>query len=735
MKKILSILLTLVIILLAFPKITVSAAYKSGTVGNVEYTISGSHLIISGNGGMGYTSRWPWGRDITELTILEGVTSISRTAFAECKFLSFVELPNSLKIIENNAFYGCENLEFIDIPSGVSKIGGSAFGDCYNLRKIVLPRDLTEFDSSMLNGCTSLERIDVDDGNKKLCSTDGVLFSADKTTLIKYPMGRYDEYYSIPSGVKTIFENAFGGASYLEDIDIPSSVTKIGQDAFTGTRFLELFTSYQNGVLTVGHCAITAEGDFGSIFTDGYSVIADGAFEYCSGLTGMHIKSEITRIGENTFKNCKNLKQVALSPSVKEIANNAFSGCDALKEVYFAGTPTEAQKIKIGLGNSCFTSAKWYYNTCGYNSDHQWLFYSREEPTCTRKGKLTEQCLFCDKLRSESIPVANHSWTLKIIKKATCNSAGAKQKTCQVCHKTETEIIRPLGHEFEDNITIKGQISCKKAADIKCRRCGTPAIENKALISHKYGEWSEIKAPTCTLEGTKTRVCSDCKQKQTRIISALGHSFEKDAIKKEATIYSKGRIEGKCTRCKADVKQDVPCTYQNKKLGIKIEADEGVFKKGTVISVVRVEDDSPLIPQIEGLPKKFAAYSISAKIGTKAVKPNGKFKVTIEVPEDFSQDVEVYKLGLVEIDEIKSSLSSGEESVTVELKEFGNYAICDLSQGVATKSIAKNAGNDAFDLDFKLILNICVIALAAICLQMIIAVAIIFIVSKASKKK
>ncbi len=740
MKKAISLFLTFLIIVLAFPRFTASAYYKSGTVGNIEYTINGGHLIISGSGGMGYTARWPWGREITELTILDGVTSITRTAFSECQNLSYVELPDSLKIIENNAFYGCENLGFIDIPSNVSKIGNSAFADCTNLTRIVLPRDLTELGAGMLDGCISLERIEVDDGNKKFCSIDGVLFSADKTTLIKYPMGRYDEYYSIPSGVKTISESAFGGASYLEDIDIPSSVTKIGKNAFVGTRFFDLFTSYQNGVFTVGHCALTAEGDFGSIFTDGYSVIADGAFEYCSGLTGMHIKSEITRIGKDTFKNCENLTRLALPTSVKTIEENAFSGCDALKDVYFSGTPTEAQKIKIASGNGALTMAKWHYNRCGYREDHYWLFYSRVEPTCAKNGKLTEQCMFCDKLRSESIEKTSHSWKLNMVKKASCKSAGLKQKTCEVCNKTESQVVAPLGHKF-DKTTLDGQVSCKDASDVKCRRCSFIAAGSEALISHKYKLWKEIKEPTCTQEGKEERVCGDCNKKQTRTISPLGHLFSEDAVKKEATLYSEGLVDGKCKRCKQAVKEKLPCTYYNKKLGIKIEAAEGVFKKGTEISVIKVDDGSPLIPKMEGLPERFAAYSITAKNGSKTVKPNGKFDVIITIPKDFSEDVELYSLGLSDADEVKHSLSADKKTIKAEVSSFGNYAVCDFSGGIVVSGEKKVDGDIGlknaldFDIDVGPILRFSLLVLVSFVLAAVIVVSGMLIIKKIRKKK
>ena len=45
---------------------------------------------------------------------------------------------------------------------------------------------------------------------------------------------------------------------------------------------------------------------------------------------------------------------------------------------------------------------------------------------------------------------------------------------------------------------------------------------------HSYGEWNQTKAPTCTEEGEKERVC-ECGDKQTEKIPALGHTFAEGA--------------------------------------------------------------------------------------------------------------------------------------------------------------------------------------------------------------
>jgi len=65
---------------------------------------------------------------------------------------------------------------------------------------------------------------------------------------------------------------------------------------------------------------------------------------------------------------------------------------------------------------------------------------------------------------------------------------------------------------------------------------------------HSYGEWTVLKASTCTEQGEQERVC-ECGEKETQTISALGHTEAVDA-KVDPTCVSSGLTEGKhCSVC------------------------------------------------------------------------------------------------------------------------------------------------------------------------------------------
>lgn len=68
-----------------------------------------------------------------------GVTEIGEKAFANCRNLITIFLPETVKKIDDQAFLKCENLKFINIPSSVNYIGEFVFDGCKKLRRLYIP--------------------------------------------------------------------------------------------------------------------------------------------------------------------------------------------------------------------------------------------------------------------------------------------------------------------------------------------------------------------------------------------------------------------------------------------------------------------------------------------------------------------------------------------------------------------------------------------------------------------
>ena len=278
---------------------------------------SDGRFVISGTGemkdysGSNNSPYYNYKESIKTVEIQNEVTSIGNYAFENCKSLTSIEISSNVTIIGDDAFAYCTNLTSIEIPSSVTSIGSSAFLDCTNLTSIEIPSSVTSVGYYAFSECTSLNSINVDKSNQKYSSEDGILFDKDKKELIRYPTGKKEKEYNIPSSVTRIEWAAFSGCTSLTSIEIPSSVTSIGFAAFgscTNLTRIEIPSSVTRiGSSAFHSCTSLTRIEIQSSVTS--IKIEGGAFAYCTSLTNIEIPSGVTSIG-NAFYGCTSLNSV-----------------------------------------------------------------------------------------------------------------------------------------------------------------------------------------------------------------------------------------------------------------------------------------------------------------------------------------------------------------------------------------------------------------------------------------
>ncbi len=152
--------------------------------------------------------------------------------FPEGKKAYSYQIPSGIEIIEDYAFYRCSNLFNIFIPDSVTTIGKEAFASCSNLNRINIPDRVIQIEMNPFENCVNLERITISPDHPIFAVIDNVLFSKSDKRLICYPIGKKDNSYLIPNGIRIIGSSAFFDCSSLDYIFIPNSVTSIGDEAF-----------------------------------------------------------------------------------------------------------------------------------------------------------------------------------------------------------------------------------------------------------------------------------------------------------------------------------------------------------------------------------------------------------------------------------------------------------------------------------------------------------------------
>lgn len=290
--------------------------------------------------------------------------TLGRSAFGSCKNLKSVKFASNgnLRTVEGTAFYGCYNLSNMKLPAGIEYIG-AYFAEntpyrnsvCSDVNGVIYDGEylldvhhsfrgnlevregtrLIAKDALILNPLeglslpASLEVICCDYFGYNLPETNtniyvspenkaytvdenGVLFSKDKTVLIKFPVNTYTkDSYTVPEGVLAIGGEAFKDAK-LKQIIIPETVTTIGQGAIRSCQLLEQ--------IVIPSSVISLEGQ---AFSD---CIALKTVTFAEG-------SRLEKIGTRVFERAIQLETITIPASVKRIGDDAFGKCDALEEV------------------------------------------------------------------------------------------------------------------------------------------------------------------------------------------------------------------------------------------------------------------------------------------------------------------------------------------------------------------------------------------------------------------
>ena len=138
------------------------AAESGGCGADLDWTLDGGTLTISGTGDMADFSEpnmapwYPYRGKIARLSLPEGLTSIGDLAFYDCRALKSVVLPDSVIRVGDYAFAECAGLTILDLGSGVQTVGEAAFSDCYALQALDLPAGLKTIGAKGFYRCESI---------------------------------------------------------------------------------------------------------------------------------------------------------------------------------------------------------------------------------------------------------------------------------------------------------------------------------------------------------------------------------------------------------------------------------------------------------------------------------------------------------------------------------------------------------------------------------------------------
>lgn len=314
--------------------------------------------------------------NLTSVTLSTACKSIGGQAFANCTGLTHIELPEGLEELGSQCFVRSGIQEMI-IPNSVVTMGDAVMASMSSLKKVkfgtglkALPPNclmqasaLTELDlgqveeigSFALDGLSAITSIHfpatvksfgdralilqnkvtsytVDPSSPYLASVNGVLYSKDLKSIIKYPMGLKADTYNIPEGVTSIGDCGFERASFTH-LKMPATLESIGKYAFWSNENLNAADFNNCNLKFMDEGAFTQCGALKSMTLPNSPVkVGDLAWYMNSSLTEIDLGGAVS-LGDLVFQSCAVLKSVNIPASTTSIGASIFSGCDALESV------------------------------------------------------------------------------------------------------------------------------------------------------------------------------------------------------------------------------------------------------------------------------------------------------------------------------------------------------------------------------------------------------------------
>jgi hypothetical protein len=284
-------------------------------------------------------------RGLTDIDIPEGVTTIGNHAIGAYD-LRRISFPASITEMGPTAVGGCPELESVTVaegnpnyaifdgvlmdkaqtrlicypaklasttytvPATVTTIDKLAFRYLANLTSVTIPASVTELMYGMFYEASSLAEINIDPANTTYCSVDGVVYNADKDTLLIYPAGKTSKFYTLDFPVKTIGDGAFTYATHLQTVAIPEGVTTISDAAFASCTSLQKVS-----------------------FPESITKIVTNAFGFCEKLESIVLPPNITEVPSALLFRCTSLRSVTIPAGVTSIGMTVLFGCNNLKEI------------------------------------------------------------------------------------------------------------------------------------------------------------------------------------------------------------------------------------------------------------------------------------------------------------------------------------------------------------------------------------------------------------------
>lgn len=515
-------------------------------------------------------------RYLTCMFLNDDITTISDSAFYKDEYLSAINMPRKLELIDKYAFYGCDTLTFVRARncSRLRRIEDHAFYSCTMLAELRLPEGLTYIGPWA--------------------------FAWDRI------LGQEDTTLGLPSSLQTISTGAFAFVNHHKNLNIPANVTSIGDFAFMCDYYMNNLTfSPGDKKLTIGVAAFAGDNHMKSVdLSNRVAQINKCAFAGCELLEEAYFGDKIDTIEGRAFTSVDAALQLAIKTVLngildpdnpdgnEEHADDIAAGLTQiakvtqLKRAVFKNDPAKsiyaAADSNRSFPDDCVVyypqgSYTWLaelkddgtwqgYQTGFWHGDHIAAFTDTVvAPTCTEQGTAFYKCSACGATRTEKIAALGHDLSRCDLRPAaTCTQPGRAVGTCARCGVQIDEVIPAKGHDYSYAETSVAP-TCTEPGHYKgtCPTCGKDYDDVVPALGHDWGEWVTSIEPTVSTVGYRYHVCNrdGCGYREGEDIPKLHtHTWDAGVVTQKPTAAEPGVRTYTCTVCGQTRTEAIPAT-------------------------------------------------------------------------------------------------------------------------------------------------------------------------------
>ncbi len=515
-------------------------------------------------------------RYLTCMFLNDDITTISDSAFYKDEYLSAINMPRRLELVDKYAFYGCDTLTFVRARncSRLKRIEDHAFYSCTMLAELRLPEGLTYIGPWA--------------------------FAWDRI------LGQEDTTLGLPSSLQTISTGAFAFVNHHKNLNIPANVTSIGDFAFMCDYYMNNLTfSPGDKKLTIGKAAFFGDNHMKTVdLSNRVAQIDRCAFAGCEMLEEAYFGDKIDTIEGRAFTSLDNAMKIAVEGVLNGIlrpddteqnadqagdistALNMIAKVTKLKRAVFKNDPAKSIYAAADSNRSFPDDCVVYYPQGSYTwaaelkDDGTWQGYQTGfwhgdhiaaftdtvvAPTCTEQGYTHHVCTVkgCTYAPVDDTYVAatDHTWVNTQTLPPACTEQGTAFYKCSACGATRTEKIAALGHDLS-RCDLRPAATCTQPGRAvgTCARCGVQIDEVIPAKGHDYSYAETSVAPTCTEPGHYKGTCPTCGKDYDDVVPALGHDWGEWVTSIEPTVSTVGYRYHVCNRdgCGYREGEDIP---------------------------------------------------------------------------------------------------------------------------------------------------------------------------------